>query len=426
MRHLHIHTDCEYFAGCERLLPHFWNSNKVNDVFRISFTYRKSKRYQMELRPFLPNTIRATPIFKSFHIKQISLRSGQSNTSLVHGLLQLADKIFAVIFLYPLFVLELSKLTLVFLKDRPDVLQINNGGYPGARSARAAACAGKICRVPIILMVVNNMAVSKKNLSRFLDSPIDILVRRSVNLFITASNQANKALVSALGLELGKTHVIPNAVAPTIIPESRLSIRESVLSDSSTIVIGMVAVLEKRKGHQVFLDALSILKNENPLLTKCLKVWIVGDGPLASSLKDAAQNLGLAEIIQFFGYRYDYLRLISAMDIAVLSSISDEDSPLFTIEAMSLGIPIIVSDFAGLSDQVVNRENGILFPVGDSRALAESLIELIKDQKLRVSMGQTAEASYQSRYSVDQFIWNYMNLYQKIDYQISRLDDNWL
>jgi len=365
----------------------------------------------MELQSFLPKEIQATPLFRSFSIKQITLGSRQSIVQYFYKLFHLIDKVCAVIFLYPLFFYELIKLTFFLLRDRPNVLQINNGGYPGARSARAAACAGKISRVPTILMVVNNMAVHKTSLSRMLDFPIDILVRRSVSVFVTASTQANKTVMSALKLSPGKVQVIPNAVALIKILEPRSSIRESMLSDSSTIVIGIVAVLEKRKGHQVLFDALSIVLNENPSFANRIELWIIGDGTLSFPLKAAAINLGISEATHFFGYRYDYQKLMSAMDIAVLPSISDEDSPLFTIEAMSLGIPIIVSDFAGLSEQIVNDENGILFPVGDSIALAEALIKLIGDRENRESMGRSAFNTYHSRHSIDQFISNYTSLY---------------
>ena len=413
MIHLHIHTDCEYFAGCERLLPHFWNSKKLNGTFRITFTYRKSKRYEKELQQFLPKTIQAESIFNSFQLKQISFGNRQSSMGFTDGVFRMVDKACAVIFLYPLFFYELSKLIFFFLSDRPNVLHINNGGYPGARSARAAACAGKICRIPLILMVVNNMAVPRNRLSRLLDSPIDFLVRRSVSIFVTASTHANETLIDVLGLKREQTQVIPNAVETPNISESRLSIRESMACDSSSIVIGVVAVLEERKGHLVLIDAMSIVLNDDPSLVDRLKVWIIGDGPLDFSLKIATRKIGNGETIQFLGYRYDYLNLMSAMDVAVLTSISDEDSPLSTIEAMSLGIPIIVSDFGGLSDQVVNNENGFLFPVGDASALADALVILIKDQELRTSMGQAALSRYQSDYSVNQFISNYLNLYTR-------------
>lgn len=411
MTRLHIFTDCEYFAGCERLLPLIWNSEKINESFQISFLYRKSKRYDLELNQFLSNSIVKKPVFKAFQLRQVLFEHKRFNGLRLNKFFLLLDQLLATIFIYPLFLYELAKLIYLFLKDKPNVLHINNGGYPGARSARAAACAGKICGVPTILMVVNNTAIPTKSLTRLLDSPIDFLVRRSISVFITASTHANEAIIKTLRLKPEQTRVIPNAVALADLPESRLSIRKSMLCEPATVVIGIVAVLEKRKGHQVFLEAMSIVKNQYPSLMNRVKVWIIGDGPLASSLKVSAKSFGIDESIEFLGYRYDYLRLVSAMDISILSSVSDEDSPLATIEAMSLGLPIIASDFAGLSDQVVNNESGFLFPVGDSFALANALVELIENQEIRNSMGKAALARYHACYSLPQFVDNYMSLY---------------
>ena len=409
--YLHIHTDCEYFAGCERLLPIIWNSKEITDTFQITFTYRKSRRYQIELDKFLPNSITAIAIFDSFLLRQFPFRSKIFRRRVFYNFFYFLDEVFSIVFLYPLFFYELTKLTYVFFKDRPDVLHINNGGYPGARSARAAACAAKICGIPRILMVVNNLAVPKNSLVRALDYPIDFMVRRCTNIFITASTQANDAIINTLRLERKMGQKIPNATAAPQIFESRASIRKTMRCDPTTIVIGVVASLEKRKGHEVLLKALAIIVADKPLLARRLNVWIIGDGPLALSLEDTSRNLGIGKITQFLGYKYDYQDFISAMDIMVLCSVSNEDSPLATIEAMSLSVPLIVSDFAGLSDQVVDEESGFLFPVGDSEALSKALIKLIENENLRINMGHAGYARYQRHYSPNRFSADYMKLY---------------
>jgi glycosyltransferase involved in cell wall biosynthesis len=411
MKHLHIHTDCKYFAGCERLLPLIWNSEDINKIFRVTFSYRKSKRYELELSRYLNNSIVLKPIFNSLQLSELIARASRSNRSEFHRALLFLEQIFAVAFLYPLFIYEMSKLAIAFSKDTPDVLHINNGGYPGARSARAAACAGRICGIPKILMVVNNLAVPKNSLTRRIDFPIDFLVRRCVDKFITASAHANKSIIANLQLPPEQAQVIPNAVMRPNISETRATIRERMACDSSSIVIGVVASLEERKGHQVLFSALSTIIRDHPSLAHLLTVWLIGDGPLTSSFKTLGNSLGNGQLIHFLGYRYDYLNLISAMDIAVLPSVSNEDSPLFTIEAMSLGIPIVVSDFGGLSDQVANNETGILFPVGDSSALANALIMLIRNQEIRNSMGKESLARYHANYSIDGFISSYLLLY---------------
>ena len=182
-------------------------------------------------------------------------------------------------------------------------------------------------------------------------------------------------------------------------------------SDLENIVIGIVANLEARKGHYVLFEALAIIMSKDPALQKRLKVWIIGEGPLFPTLHKQSTDLGLQNIIEFLGYRYDYLELISEMDIMVLPSVSNEDSPLCTIEAMSLGIPSVVSDFAGLRTQIINDINGYRFPVGDKNALASAVSKLIYNDELRISMGKASLERYKSNYTPDRFVQKYIDLY---------------
>ena len=99
----------------------------------------------------------------------------------------------------PILVMQIAIL-IGFLGESPDVLHINNGGYPAALSARAAAIAGRLAGVDKIIMVVNNMAVDYHRLSRRFDYPFDRLVVRSVDRFITGSEAASRRLSAVLWL----------------------------------------------------------------------------------------------------------------------------------------------------------------------------------------------------------------------------------
>lgn len=81
---------------------------------------------------------------------------------------------------------------------KPDILHINNGGYPAAQSALAAAIAGNISGVPKVVMVINNMAMDYKHYSRWIDYPLDRIFVACVNVFITGSSQAAQKLKSVL------------------------------------------------------------------------------------------------------------------------------------------------------------------------------------------------------------------------------------
>ena len=107
-------------------------------------------------------------------------------------------KLARIIVYGPLFIYEVIVLRRLFQKIKPDILHLNNGGYPAALSVRAAAIAGKLASVPKIVMVVNNLAVDYNSVSRFIDYPVDRLVANSVHLFITGSGGSELQSVLSL------------------------------------------------------------------------------------------------------------------------------------------------------------------------------------------------------------------------------------
>ena len=105
--------------------------------------------------------------------------------------------------------------------------------------------------------------------------------------------------------------------------------------------------------------------------------WIVGEGELRDELVHETEVRRLQDSIDFLGYRDDYLNLMAAMDIIVLPSLRNEDSPLSTIEAMALAKPVVASAVAGLSEQVLDGVTGYLVNPGDADALSRRLAQLV-------------------------------------------------
>ncbi len=67
------------------------------------------------------------------------------------------------------------------------------------------------------------------------------------------------------------------------------------------------------------------------------------------------------------------------VDLLVVPSVWAETGPFVVLEAHAAGIPVIGSDLGGIAERVIPGRNGLLFPVGDSRKLAEILFELWRD-----------------------------------------------
>lgn len=112
---------------------------------------------------------------------------------------------------------------------------------------------------------------------------------------------------------------------------------------------------------------------------------ILGGGGLDAQLRRLALDLGIAERVDFAGHVDDPFPHYRAADLFVMAS-RYEGSPNALWEAMSCGLPAIVSDSIDGAREV---ESGRLFASGDVAALAQAMIELAADGEMRRRLGET-------------------------------------
>jgi glycosyltransferase involved in cell wall biosynthesis len=145
---------------------------------------------------------------------------------------------------------------------------------------------------------------------------------------------------------------------------------------------------------------------------RSLRLLVVGDGELRSELEALARGLGIAERVNFLGYRRDLPSIAAATDIAVLSS-ANEGTPVSLIEAAAAGVPAVASRVGGVPD-VVTPAGGILFESGDADALGGALSRLAGDRALRVRLGAGAREHVLRRYSIQRLVGDVEALYEEL------------
>jgi glycosyltransferase involved in cell wall biosynthesis len=138
------------------------------------------------------------------------------------------------------------------------------------------------------------------------------------------------------------------------------------------LIIGTVARLVPEKGVACFLLAAAEVLRELPIA----RFVVIGDGPLRGQLVASAEKLGLSARVRFLGARVDGPQLIAELDVLAVPSLSNEGTPLVTLEALSAGVPVVASSVGGIPEQVRGFERVALVPPGDVVALARALIEM--------------------------------------------------
>jgi glycosyltransferase involved in cell wall biosynthesis len=294
-------------------------------------------------------------------------------------------------------------------RSNPDVVHINNGGFPGAISCNATAIAARLAGLPT-LYVVNNIAYPYRTPGRVLDYPVDRLVARSASMFVTGSNAAGDALRRVLRLHASQHRVIPNAVIRRDPSATAAETRRALgIRDGARVAL-VVARLEARKGHRFLLEALRYL----PPSCADLMIVMAGSGPERASLEELAESLGVSNRVRLLGDHPDPWSLYAIADVVVLPSIANEDFPIVILEAMAAGRPVVATRVAGIPDQVVDRVTGRLVEPGDAVGLAEAVAGVLAVPDRGDAMGAAGRLRYETHYAPREVVGEYWRAYRSL------------
>lgn len=175
-------------------------------------------------------------------------------------------------------------------------------------------------------------------------------------------------------------------------------------------VVGTMGRLSSVKGQKFLVEAMKdIVAGSKDAI--CL---IIGSGKEEDALKALAKSLGLEDRVIFTGAAYiDIPLYIACMDIFVLPSI-EEGLGLALLEAMSLNRPCIASATGGIKNIIEDGVNGILTPVGDSKAIAGAVLKMLNDKNLSVGMANKARDIVKTRFSIDSMADRMIDLYGRV------------
>ena len=144
-------------------------------------------------------------------------------------------------------------------------------------------------------------------------------------------------------------------------------------------------------------------------------VEIVGEGELSEQAKSYAQEHDIN--VKFHGFQSgeDLYAVIRRARAVVLPSEWYENAPISILEAYALGTPVIGADIGGIPEMIREGETGVLFPSGNSEALAQTLVSFqsMPDEKL-YTMGESARAWVELSFSTSSYQKSLLSLYQTL------------
>lgn len=184
--------------------------------------------------------------------------------------------------------------------------------------------------------------------------------------------------------------------------------REFGISEKSP-VIGCVAHFADHKGHRYLVEAAARVAGAIPEV----RFLLVGEGELRPAIELQIKDLYLGRNVILTGFRSDIPRLLAAMDIVVLAS-HLEGLGTSLLDAMAMARPVVATRVGGIPEMVMDGMTGRLVPPRDPVALAESLIDLIRQPDERRRMGLAGRARMLEKFSAEAMVAATESVYKNI------------
>ncbi|CCO07104.1 glycosyltransferase family 4 protein [Desulforamulus hydrothermalis] len=270
--------------------------------------------------------------------------------------------------------------------NRPDVIHVHSPFLLGRLGAKIARKLG----VPLIFTFhtlydqYTHYVPFARELSKGITRKICVDFCNRCDLVITPTENISRHIRS-----MGVTS--PIKCLPTGIQLSEFAdldknwLRQTFALEEQTILLS-VGRAGKEKNISFLLDCFAQICRRHSNVTLIL----VGDGPELENLKSYAQNLGLTDKVIFTGKlaREKLVKVYGGADLFVFASMT-ETQGIVIAEAKAAGLPVVAVNAYGVSDMVVDGEDGYLV-----RPAIESFVNkvnfLIENKALRKKMGNQA------------------------------------
>jgi glycosyltransferase involved in cell wall biosynthesis len=227
---------------------------------------------------------------------------------------------------------------------------------------------------------------------------------------VTNSEATRRFVCREEGLSPEKVRVIYNAVQVEAFRSiSRQEGRRLLGLDERALVLGVVASLAPKKGHEDLFRALASVQNQ-------LSGWVLlvaGAGGEQERLSSLAADMGFSANIRFLGVRSDIPAILASLDMLVHPS-HTESMPNAVLEAMASGLPVVATSAGGTPEAIENGKTGLLVPPGSPDSLARAVLRLAGDAGLRYELGMSALEKVRHSFTPEQAADAYLSLFDSL------------
>jgi len=274
------------------------------------------------------------------------------------------------------------------------------------RTALIAGLVALITRVPLVYHV--HSPASRDSTHRWRNR-INAFIERISLIMASALIPVSHSLgahVQGLGFSDRKVSVVPNGV-PCRQP------RDERPAGARVWTLGTVALFRPRKGIEVLLEALAILKAQGvPVRLRAVGGFETPE--YEREIRELATRLGVADAVQWTGFTRDVDGELARMDLFVLPSLFGEGLPMVILEAMAAGVPVVATRVEGVPEAIRDGQDGLIAEPGDPRSLARAITRVVRGEADWSEMRASALRRHADRFSDRSMAAGVADVYRRV------------
>jgi glycosyltransferase involved in cell wall biosynthesis len=238
------------------------------------------------------------------------------------------------------------------------------------RSLLVAGLASLITGVPLVYHVHSpTLRDSTHRWRNRINALVERLGMRLVSAVIAVSKSL-KGSIRRRGLARRPVFVVRNGV-PSGQPKSHRPCGKREWT------LGTVALFRPRKGIEVLLEALAMLRLQG-LRVRLRAVGGFETPDYERKLQGLCERLGLADAVDWTGFTQDVQGQLARLDLFVLPSLFGEGLPMVILEAMAAGVPVVATRVEGVPEAIRDGQDGLIAEPGDAGSLARVIARVVR------------------------------------------------
>lgn len=210
---------------------------------------------------------------------------------------------------------------------------------------------------------------------------------------LSFSSELGESIIEKSGIIYPGVHLPPRIV-------DKRTVRRELGLEVEGIILGSIGDICPQKGYESLIRAFGIISRSYPEA----RLLIIGRTPeryrdFRDRLIDLSRELDLGELVDFLGEKLDLPRWIPALDLLIHPS-RRESFGRVIVEALAREVPVVAARSGGAEEILTDGKTGFLVSVGDSGALAGSVLRMIGNHDQARAMARRGREEVKDRYTI--------------------------